>query len=111
MAMRERRERGRKLPQVKPKKFGGGRTREKKMEKREKEKKKKTKRKSKEGKKENEGECVIRERRKKKMNDTSLRDLRRTRGRNASGQETKLVHTTRATHEYQKLRVSSRSKK
>ena len=40
------------------------------------------------------------ERKKKKGNDTSLRDLRRTGGQNASGQEIKLVHTTRATREY-----------
>ena len=47
------------------------------------------------------------ERRKKKRNDTSLRDLRQTGDRNASGQETKLAHATRATRGYQKLRVSS----
>ena len=39
MAMREKRERGRKLPQVKPKKNGGGRIREKEIGKKEKEKK------------------------------------------------------------------------
>ena len=33
---------------------------------------------------------------KKKGNDTSLRDLRLTSGGSASGQETKLVHATRA---------------
>ena len=48
---------------------------------------------------------------KKKGNNTSLRDLRRTNGRNASGQETKLAHATRATCGYQKLLVSLPSKK
>ena len=46
---------------------------------------------------------------KKKGNDTSLCDLEKTGSRNASGQETKLVNATRATCEYQILRVSSRS--
>ena len=48
---------------------------------------------------------------KKEGNDTSFRDLWRTDGRNASGKETKLVHVTRATRGYQKLRVSSCSKR
>ena len=67
----ERREKWRKLPQVKPKKFVGERIMEKEIEKKEKEKRKKTKRKSKEGKeKKNEGECVIWERGKKKKGTT-----------------------------------------
>ena len=37
---------------------------------------------------------------KKKGNGTSLHDLRQTDGRNASRQETKLVHATRATRGY-----------
>ena len=48
---------------------------------------------------------------KKKGNDTSLCDLQRTGGRNTLRQETKLVHVTRATRRYQKLGVSSRSKR
>ena len=36
------------------------------------------------------------ERKTKKMNDTSLRNLWLTGGRNASRQETKLIHVTRA---------------
>ena len=51
------------------------------------------------------------EKEKKKRNDTSFRDLQRIGGQNASGQETKLVHETRATREYHKLRVLSRSKR
>ena len=51
------------------------------------------------------------EKKKKGRNDTSLHDLWLTSCRNASGQETKLVHVTRATHGYQKLRVSSYSKR
>ena len=41
---------------------------------------------------------------KKKRNGTSLRDLRLTGDRNASGKKTKLVHATRAMRGYQKLR-------
>ena len=112
--MRERRERGRKLPQVKQKKkFDGGRIRGKEIEKKkkEKEKRKRIKRKIKEGKEEkNEGEWVIRER-KKKGNDTSLGDLKQIGGRNALGQETKLVHAAIATRGYQKLRASLCSKR
>ena len=48
------------------------------------------------------------ERRKKKRNDPSLRDLRRTSGQNALGQETKLVHATRATRGYQNPSFSSK---
>ena len=48
------------------------------------------------------------ERRKKKGNDTSLPDLWRTDGRNGSGQETKLVHTMRATCWYRNPSFSSK---
>ena len=71
MTMRERRERGKKLPQVKPKKkIGGGRIREKEIEKKRKGKKKRQKRKAKREKKKNEGESVIRERGDKKKGTT-----------------------------------------
>ena len=67
MAMRKRREKGRKLPQVKPKKIRWRKDKEKRDREKRKGKKKKTKRKSKEGKEEmREGECVIRERGEKK---------------------------------------------
>ena len=49
-----------------------------------------------------------REEKKRKGNNTSLRDFRRTDGRNASGQETKLVHTTRAMHGYRNPSFSSK---
>ena len=51
------------------------------------------------------------EKKKKKGNDTSLRDLRRTGGRNASGQETKLVHVMKATRGYRNPSFSSKLQK
>ena len=47
-------------------------------------------------------------RKKRKGNDTSLCKLQRTGGRNVSGQETKLVHATRATREYRNPSFSSK---
>ena len=77
------------------------------MKKRKKKKKEKVKEKEREKKRKNknEGECVRVRGEKKKRNDTSLCDLRRTGGRNVLGQETKLVHATRAKRGYQNLRV------
>ena len=57
------------------------------------------------------GQCMKWKREKKKRDDTSLRDLLLIDSRNASGQETKLVHAKRATRGYQKLWVSSLSKR
>ena len=87
MAMRKRRERGRKLPQVKPnQKNSVGKGRKKGKKKKRKRKKRKERRGGKTKKKEEEVPCVEerRKKKKKKRNDTSLRDLRLTGGRNSS---------------------------
>ena len=49
-----------------------------------------------------------REKKKRKGNNTSLYDIRRTGSRNSSGQETKLVHATRATRGYRNPSFSSK---
>ena len=85
---------------------------EKKEERKEKEKEKERERKRKNKK---EGECVRlrgkrdgERRKKRKGNGTSLPDLRQTNDRNTSGQETKLVHTTKAMRRYRNPSFSSK---
>ena len=110
-------ERGRKLPQVKPsQKNSVGKGRKKGKKKKKEKKRKKGKKGKKGGKTKKRGGRVVRggeekEKEKKKRNDISLCDLLPTDDRNSSEQKTKLVYAIRATHGYRNPNFSSKFQK